>query len=63
MRKTTTFACSALLTMVVSGCASKPPAQPQCPPIPAPAAWLMQEPPNSQQTLDRIISPSGTNSP
>jgi hypothetical protein len=51
-----------LLTLALSGCASKPSAQ-QYPPIPAPAAWLMQEPPNSQQTLDRIISPSGTNSP
>ncbi len=36
---------------------------PQCPPMPAPPAWLMQEPPNSLQRLDRIISPSATNSP
>ena len=32
-------------------------------PKPAPAAWLMQAPPNSQQTLDRIISPSEISSP
>ncbi|UEB98521.1 lysis system o-spanin lipoprotein Rz1 [Pseudomonas sp. HN2] len=34
-----------------------------CPPPPAPPAWLMQDAPNSQQTLDRIISPSGISSP
>uniref|UniRef100_UPI00389AC7E7 lysis system o-spanin lipoprotein Rz1 n=1 Tax=Pseudomonas machongensis TaxID=3110229 RepID=UPI00389AC7E7 len=50
--------------IVISGCSSKPPA-PQCvpAPVPAPPAWLMQAPPNSQQTLDRIISPSGISSP
>lgn len=58
-----TSICAALLTLAISGCALKPPVQPLCPPIPAPAAWLMQEPPNSQQTLDRIISSSGISSP
>ncbi|MBG3914750.1 hypothetical protein I4931_06645 [Pseudomonas aeruginosa] len=62
MNATRTPACALLLTLAVSGCASTPPA-PQCPPMPAPPAWLMQEPPNSLQRLDRIISPSATNSP
>ncbi|ERH60369.1 lysis protein [Pseudomonas simiae] len=53
-----TLSCAALLTIAVSGCASTPPAALQAPKKPAPAAWLMQPPPNSQQTLDRIISPS-----
>ncbi|PAU55223.1 hypothetical protein BZL43_19400 [Pseudomonas sp. PICF141] len=63
MRSIKTMACASLLTLAISGCASPPPAAPQSPPKPAPAAWLMQAPPNSQQTLDRIISPSEINSP
>lgn len=45
-----------MLLLVVAGCSSKPPA-PQCPPIPAPAAWMM-EAPSSLQTLDNLISPT-----
>ena len=41
MNATRTHACALLLTLAVSGCASTPPA-PQCPPMPAPPAWLMQ---------------------
>lgn len=36
---------------------------PAMPVPPAPPAWLMQAAPNSQQTLDRIISPSETSLP
>ncbi|AIB40744.1 hypothetical protein PD374_06635 [Pseudomonas sp. WCS374] len=59
--KTTAYA--ALLTLALTGCASTPPAAPQPPKRPAPAAWLMQTPPNSLQTLDKIISPSEISSP
>ncbi|MHC3810254.1 lysis system o-spanin lipoprotein Rz1 [Pseudomonas aeruginosa] len=31
--------------------------------MPAPPAWLLQEPPNSIERLDRIITPSATISP
>ena len=58
-----TLSCAALLTLAVSGCASTPCAVPPSPTKPPPAAWLMQPPPNSQQTLDRIISPSAISSP
>lgn len=60
-----TNACAALLAMALAGCTSAPPVPPPdlCPPPPAPPAWLMQDAPNSQQTLDRIISPSEINSP
>ncbi|QHC93394.1 hypothetical protein PspR84_01705 [Pseudomonas sp. R84] len=50
--------CALTLPMAVSGCASKPSAAAPRQLPPPPAAWLMQVPPNSQQTLDRIISPS-----
>jgi hypothetical protein len=55
--------CAATLAVAISGCSSVQPADPQCPTPPAPPAWLMQAPPNSQQTLDRIISLSEISSP
>ncbi|OPA87129.1 hypothetical protein BFW88_20615 [Pseudomonas fluorescens] len=58
-----TMPCVALLMLALTGCASTPPAAAQPPQRPAPAAWLMQPPPNSQQTLDKIISPSEISSP
>ncbi|WP_025297587.1 lysis system o-spanin lipoprotein Rz1 [Pseudomonas aeruginosa] len=63
MNATRTSACALLLTLAVSGCTSRPPAPPLCPPMPAPPAWLLQEPPNSIERLDRIITPSATISP
>ncbi|QCT21774.1 hypothetical protein FEM41_20005 [Jejubacter calystegiae] len=50
--------CVTGLILVLSGCASKQAALTDCPAPPPPPAWLMQEPPNYLQTLDRIITPS-----
>lgn len=65
MHSLKTSACAALLAMALAGCSSALPVPPVdlCPPPPAPPAWLMQKAPNSQQTLDRIISPSVISSP
>lgn len=51
-----------LLLLANVGCASKQPAQqPECPPPPAPPAWMMQAQPSSLPLLDRIITPSERN--
>lgn len=65
MHSLKTSACAALLAMALAGCMSAPSVPPPdlCPPPPAPPAWLMQDAPNSQQTLERIISPSVISSP
>ena len=51
-----------MLTLGVSGCASRRPVPPpalECPQPEPPPAWVMEPAPNLIQLLDRIISPSG----
>lgn len=50
-----------LLVVALNGCASPQPAL-ECQKPPPPPAWMMQEPPNLLQTLDGIISITGTES-
>ncbi|MCA7591454.1 Rz1 family lipoprotein [Enterobacter roggenkampii] len=47
--------------LALNGCASPQPAL-ECQKPPPPPAWMMQEPPNLLQTLDGIISITGTES-
>ncbi|WP_172567778.1 Rz1 family lipoprotein [Cedecea sp. FDAARGOS_727] len=53
--------CSLTLLLVISGCASTPPAS-QCVPPPAPPAWMMQPAPDLLTPLNGIISVSGNES-
>lgn len=53
--------CVGMSILALNGCASPQPAL-ECQKPPPPPAWMMQEPPNLLQTLDGIISITGTES-
>ncbi|WP_208326125.1 Rz1 family lipoprotein [Buttiauxella sp. BIGb0552] len=53
--------CSVMLLLVISGCASPPPAQ-VCPQPAAPPAWMMLPAPDLLTPLNGIISPSESES-
>ncbi|HAG5686565.1 TPA: Rz1 family lipoprotein [Escherichia coli] len=58
MRELKMKLCVLMLQLVVSACASTPPAPVPCVKPPAPPAWIMQPAPDWQTALNGIISSS-----
>ncbi|EFX10924.1 Rz1 family lipoprotein [Escherichia coli] len=58
MRELKMKLCVLMLPLVVSACASTPPAPVPCVKPPAPPAWIMQPAPDWQKPLNGIISSS-----